>query len=223
MHQYSGYYFELNTAATGVAAADRRLCRFNLMQRDVAMPTMMPLVADLKSGAITPQDFTRIVTIIDSYLFRRTVVGDASNALNKIFATLYNEATRIRTENTDLAEVISYLLLKRAETSGRFPEDDEFRLEFATRNFYKFRSQYRQYIFECLENRNSKDHLDVANALQDGSASIGRDRGTNQPINRASLGILAHVADRVCAGCRTVAHRAAWGTHRFQTPENRFL
>ncbi|MDK4235619.1 DUF262 domain-containing protein [Corynebacterium propinquum] len=172
MHQYSGYYFELNTAATGVAAADRRLCRFNLMQRDVAMPTMMPLVADLKSGAITPEDFTRIVTIIDSYLFRRTVVGDASNALNKIFATLYNEATRIRTENTDLAEVISYLLLKRAETSGRFPEDDEFRLEFATRNFYKFRSQYRQYIFECLENRNSKDHLDVANALQDGSASI---------------------------------------------------
>lgn len=172
MHEYAGYFRELNTASTGVPAADRRLRRFNLMQRDVALPTMMPLLADLKNGTITPEDFTRIVTIIDSYLFRRIVVGDASNSLNKIFATLYNEATRIRPEDTKLAEVISYLLLKRADTSGRFPDDEEFRHDFATRNFYKFSRHYRRYLFECLENRDSKDRLDIADALQDGSASI---------------------------------------------------
>lgn len=172
MHEYAGYFRELNTASTGVSAAGRRLRRFNLVQRDVALPTMMPLVADLKNGTITPEDFTRIVTIVDSYLFRRIVVGDASNALNKIFATLYNEATRIRPEDTELAEVISYLLLKRADTSGRFPDDEEFRHDFATRNFYKFSRHYRRYLFECLENRDSKDRLDIADALHDGSASI---------------------------------------------------
>ena len=93
MHEYAGYFRELNTASTGVPAADRRLRRFNLMQRDVALPTMMPLVANLKNGTITPEDFTQIVTMMGIWTkswrdFPHPQIG--INPFNQFMATIQN-------------------------------------------------------------------------------------------------------------------------------------
>lgn len=98
MRDYSEYFRDLNFASTGIARADTRLRRFNLLRHEVTMPALMPLLGDCRSGEITADDFADTIELVDGYIFRRLVVGVPSNALNKIFATLYSDARRLRTE-----------------------------------------------------------------------------------------------------------------------------
>lgn len=172
MRDYSEYYRDLNTAKTGITQADRRLRRFNIMRREVAMPTLMPLLGDHRAGDLQAEDVAATIELIDSYIFRRLVVDIPTHGLNKIFATLYSEARRIRHHDALIADVIAYLLYRRAGTSGEFPDDNTFREAFGTRNFFAFRPHNRRYLFECLENRDSKDVVDVAGALERGELSV---------------------------------------------------
>ncbi|WKD60352.1 hypothetical protein CCICO_01490 [Corynebacterium ciconiae DSM 44920] len=169
---YSQFFKELNTATTGIHRADVRLSRYNIMGREIAMPFLMPLVGGMHSGEVTADDFADVIEIIDAYVLRRTVVGLQSNALNKIFATLYNEALLIRAEGTSFKDAVSYLLLRRADTSGQFPTDEWFGEEFATRNMYNLSQYYRRYVFECLENYSSQDNRDIAARLESGELSV---------------------------------------------------
>lgn len=85
MRDYSENFRDLNAASTGVARADARLRRFNLLRHEVAMPALMPLLGDYRSGEIAADDFAATIELVDAYLFRRLVVGIPSNALSKIF------------------------------------------------------------------------------------------------------------------------------------------
>lgn len=172
MRDYSEYFRDLNSASTGSARVDARLRRFNLLRHEVTMPALMPLLGDYRSGDITADDFADTIELVDAYFFRRLVVGVPSNALNKIFATLYSDARRLRTERTKIADIITYLLLRRADTSGRFPTDEEFEEAFYTRNFFNFNAANRRYLFECLENTWSKDNRAIASAIERGDLSI---------------------------------------------------
>ena len=172
MRDYSQYFRDLNSASTGIDRADARLRRFNLLRHEVTMPALMPLLGDYRSGDITEDDFSDTIELVDAYIFRRLVVGVPSNALNKIFATLYSDARRLRTEGTKLTAVIAYLLLRRADTSGRFPTDEEFEEAFYTRNFFNFNAANRRYLFECLENTWSKDNRAIATAIERGDLTV---------------------------------------------------
>lgn len=172
MRDYSEYFRDLNSASTGIPRADARLRRFNLLRHEVTMPGLMPLLGDYRSGDITADDYADTIELVDAYIFRRMVVGVPSNALNKIFATLYSDARRLRTEGAKITDIIMYLLLRRADTSGRFPTDEEFHEAFATRNFFNFTATNRRYLFECLENTWSKDNRAIATAIERGDLSI---------------------------------------------------
>ncbi|BCN43449.1 DUF262 domain-containing protein [Prescottella equi] len=171
MRDYAEYSRELNTASTGIAAADKRLRRFNMVKHDVTLPLTMPLLGEVKAGTVSAQDFTEVVGILDTYLFRRFVCGVPTNALNKIFATLYPEIHRLRGEEDRFSDVLAYSLRRRT-TSSRFPTDDEFKESFATRNLYNIKGENRSYLFECLENNWSNDTHDIAQALESQSISI---------------------------------------------------
>lgn len=172
LRDFSEYYRDLNKASTGIPAADHRLRRFNLIKHEVAMPTLMPLLADYRAGRITETDFAKSIALIDSYMFRRMVVGLQTNSLNKIFATLYSEARRIRHSDAPISDVLGYLLLRREGTSGAYPDDEWFRNQFVCRKFFNFRLTNRRYLFECLENLNSKDQVSIAEKMQAGDLSI---------------------------------------------------
>ncbi|QCB51982.1 DUF262 domain-containing protein [Rhodococcus sp. PAMC28707] len=171
MRDYADYSHELNNACTGIAHADSRLRRFNMVKHDVTLPLTMPLLGEVKTGAVSPEDFTRVIAILDSYLFRRFISGVLTSALNKIFATLYSEIHRLRGEGDRFSDVLAYSLRRRA-ASGRFPTDAEFKESFATRNLYNINRENRNYLFECLENNWSNDTHDIAGALESQSISI---------------------------------------------------
>src|SRR5690625_7033021 len=73
----------------------------------------MPLLAEYRAGTVSSEDFSRSVTVIDTYIFRRFVCGYATNALNKIFATAYREITRMRRNGDQFSDVLIYSLSKR--------------------------------------------------------------------------------------------------------------
>ncbi|WP_137726482.1 DUF262 domain-containing protein [Prescottella subtropica] len=172
MRDYAEYSRQLNAAGTGIAAADKRLRRFNMVKHDVTLPLTMPLLGEVKAGTVSAEDFTEVVGILDTYLFRRFICGVPTNALNKIFATLYSEVHRLRGVGDRFSDVLAYSLRRRT-TSSRFPTDSEFKESFATRNLYNIKGENRSsYLFECLENNWSNDTHDIAQALESQSISI---------------------------------------------------
>ncbi|WP_094980736.1 DUF262 domain-containing protein [Rhodococcus pyridinivorans] len=171
MRDYAEYSHNLNSASTGIGSADRRLRRFNMVKHDVTLPLTMPLLGEVKAGTVTPDDFTEVITILDSYLFRRFICGIPTQSLNRIFATLYSEIHRVRGEGDRFSDVLAYSLRRRT-ASGRFPTDDEFKESFATRNLYNIKGENRSYLFECLENNWSNDTHDIAKALESQSISV---------------------------------------------------
>lgn len=172
MFEYSKNSRALTHAATGFATADRRLRRANLIIGDVVHPFLMPIVADAKNGVIEENDLHEVIRIIEAYLFRRITCGVAANAVNKIMATAYTEIRKLRTDGQSYASLLTYLLRRRDGGSGRFPSDSEFSESFATRNSYHLRPSYRRYLFDVLENGDSKDSRDIASGIESGDLTI---------------------------------------------------
>lgn len=171
IRDYSVHYNQLRSAHTGSRQVDARLRRLNLLKQDVVLPLFMPLLAEYRIGTVTEKDLTASIRIVESYLFRRFICEIPTNSLNNLFATLYKDVRKLRTGNTTFAETLAYSLERRTG-SGLFPGDEQFRDAFATKNLYKVQTDRRRYIFECLENLNSNDTRDIANALERGDISV---------------------------------------------------
>lgn len=171
MYRYAEYFFQLRNAKTSYPAVNHRLRRAQRVLGDVVLPFLMPVLWDADDEVITPDDLLHVVEIVESYFFRRFAASVPTNALNKVFASAYGELRRLWTGAETYTDLTTYLL-RRRESSGRFPSDDEFSEGFATRDFYSARSEYKQYIFDYLENGDSADTLDIAQKLETSEISV---------------------------------------------------
>ncbi|MDN5682641.1 DUF262 domain-containing protein [Corynebacterium glyciniphilum] len=172
MYEYSKYSRAITHSDTGFPLADRRLRRANLIIGDVVRPFLMPVVGDAQRGIITERDLDEVIHIIETYIFRRTTCSVPANALNKIFATAYSELRKLRTADQSYASLLTYIIRRRDGGSGRFPTDADFRDSFESRDFYHVRPTQRQYLFDILENGDSKDNRDIAEKISSGDLTI---------------------------------------------------
>lgn len=171
MRSYAQHYEDLRNADVGDQKVDRLLTRYNLVDRDVAFPLLLPVMQDYRSGKLTAVDLLRIISVVDTYITRRWVCGNPTNALNKIFALMYREAHKLMGDDGSLADVLAYRLT-RHQGSGAFPTDQEFVDALTTRDFYHISAAQRNYFWDSLENGASNDVRDIAAALRKGSISI---------------------------------------------------
>ena len=172
MYEYSKNSRAITHASTGFSAVDRRLARANLILGDVVHPFLMPVIADAQRGVITPQDLDHVIQIIEAYVFRRAICQVPTNALNKIFATAYSELRKLRTSGQSYSELLTWILRRRDGGSGRFPTDADFRESFESRDCYRLRPSHRQYLFDVLENGDSKDNRDIADKIAAGDLTV---------------------------------------------------
>lgn len=147
---YSSYYDELSHCTTPDDTLNRLPRRENNIIGDVALPLLWAAFGDYEHGIITAEDFTELVSFVERYTFRRFVASVATNSLNKIFATAYNDIQRLYEPGEIYSNIFSFLLLRRADTSGRFPNGEEFFLGMTTKNFFNTREN-RAYLFDSLE------------------------------------------------------------------------
>lgn len=171
LYEFSRYYREIQELDTGLPKADRILRRMQPILGDVTLPFLMPVLRDVHAGHITEDDFCNVLGIIESFVARRFIIEMPTNALNKIFATAYSEVTKLRKDDDTFADVFAWVLLRRT-SSGRVPTDSEVRAALETRNMYNIKSHWRNYIYDVLENGNSRDTRDVAQSLESGDISI---------------------------------------------------
>ncbi len=120
---------------------------------DVAYPFLLEVYRDYANGLLSADEFTQAVRLVEAYVFRRAICAIPTNSLNKTFATF----GRALKKDRYLESIRAYLLL--LPSYRRFPRDEEFKRELATRDLYNF--PRRSYWLRRLENHGRKERVPV--------------------------------------------------------------
>lgn len=137
----------------------KELDYINRLEVNVAYPFLLQVFEDEDNGVLSKDELISILRLIQSYTFRRFIVGLPTNALNKIFMTLYSE---VDTEN--YYESVAVALLKK-KGSGKFPTNDELKFALKDKDLYNIKPKNKYYMFEKLENYNNNEFVDTNNEL----------------------------------------------------------
>ena len=157
MKKYSRYLFEIENAQTTSSAINAILKRLALLEMTVCHPFEFKIIDDFYTGRLAEADVRKVLVTVESYIFRRLVCDVPTNALNKIFASLYDGACRLSQETgISFVESVQYLLMSK-DGSGRFPDDKEFVSALATKNIYNMRAKNKIYIFYCFNAGNNNE------------------------------------------------------------------
>lgn len=135
----------------------RELEYISRLEINVAYPFLLQVFEDKENGLITNQELLNILKLIQTYTWRRFVVGLPTSSLNKIFMALYSE---VDTEN--YFESVSIALVKKKGT-GKLPTDEDLKTALKDKDLYNIQSKNRNYMFELLENFNNKEYVDTSN------------------------------------------------------------
>lgn len=149
---------------------DAVLYRLSLLQMGVVIPFSLNLLATLDNGTVSEIQAVECMEAVESYLFRRWSCGIPTNSLNKVFETLHGDAMRGVAEGATYPDAMKYSLLHKTGT-GRFPTDQEFRSSLATRDYYRIGNR-KLYLYDRLENGDSKERVDVVGGLRNGKFSV---------------------------------------------------
>lgn len=118
----------------------------NRLEINVTYPFLMKVYDDYLSSIIDKNQFISILCLIQSYAWRRFIVGLPTNALNKIFMTLYD---KVDAENYLFS--IQKALIQKTGVQ-RFPKDSEVIEVLKHKDVYNIKSKNRGYLLERLEN-----------------------------------------------------------------------
>ena len=113
---------------------------------NVSYPFLLQVYDDYESDIINAQTFIDVLKLIQSFVWRRSIVDLPTNALNKIFLTLYKDI-----EKGEYYDSLSISLLKR-KGKQRFPLDAEVKEVLREKDIYSLHSRNRTYLLEQLEN-----------------------------------------------------------------------
>lgn len=120
---------------------------------DVAFPFLLELYRDYDSGALSKDEFVRIVRLVEAYVFRRAISAIPTNSMNKTFANF----TKVVKKDRYLESVEAEFLL--LPSYRRFPSDEEFHRDLQSRDLYNFRS--RSYWLRRFENFGRNEYVPV--------------------------------------------------------------
>jgi uncharacterized protein with ParB-like and HNH nuclease domain len=124
---------------------------------NVSYPFLLQIYEDFSNSLIDKQTLIKILNLIQSFVWRRFIVGLPTNALNKIFMKLYEEV-----DPKDYLQSIQRALLNK-KGSQRFPQNVEVINSLKEKDLYNIKSKNRLYFFERIENFNNKECVEIEN------------------------------------------------------------
>ena len=127
----------------------RRFDRINSLGVRPVRPLLMCLYTLMDERKLTKDEFGSLCDTIESFLFRRMVVGKSTQGLNKMFAGMYRRLDDAANPKTCLTAL---LLAPENNATGYFPDDGEFAEALTTRDIYNGLKKGKQYLLERLEN-----------------------------------------------------------------------
>ncbi|GAA7012486.1 DUF262 and DUF1524 domain-containing protein [Helicobacter pylori] len=156
LQKYCGYFCQIAFKKEADKDLNKALSFLVDLEMDVVYPLLLELYSDYSDGVLSKQDFIPIIYLTESYLCRRAVCGIPSNGLNKFFPSF--------TKHIQKDEYFESLKAHFGSLTKeqRFPNDDEFRNSFITRDFYKKFKKKTKCFLERLENfGNTKESVNT--------------------------------------------------------------
>lgn len=127
----------------------------NKLEVNVAFPFLMKVYEDYSNEVIDKQTFISVLALIQSFTFRRFIVGLPTNALNKIFMSLYDKVE----QDNYLFSIQKSLLLRSGVQ--RFPRNTETINALKEKDVYNIKSKNRTYLLERLENYQNNEPVAI--------------------------------------------------------------
>ena len=149
----------VNPSVVSDTSIRRELEYINRLEINVAYPFLLQVFEDAENGLIGKEDLIKILKLIQSYAWRRFIVGLPTNALNKIFMSLYAEV-----DTEEYYDSIAKVLLKK-KGSAKFPTNEDLKTALKDKDLYNTQPKNRNYLFEMLENYNNREYVNTNNEL----------------------------------------------------------
>ncbi len=153
VYQYSKFFVRLALQVDEDEEINNVLKDINSLKVDVSYPFLIKVYEDYNNQKVSKEDFISILRLVESYVFRRAIVGVPTNSLNKTFATMKNDI-----DYNNYLESIQVSFLTK-DSYRRFPNNEEFLRELEVKDVYNFRS--RNYLLRKLENYEHKEIVNI--------------------------------------------------------------
>ncbi len=153
--KYSNFYSNITNSKDDNNKVKYLLEDLNEIDVKVSYPFLMEIYKFYHEKKISAEEFARILVLIESYVFRRSICGIPTNSLNKTFLDLVKKFDK----NAIVESTTAYFILQKSYR--RFPDDTEFARSFKEKDVYNIRN--RKYLLEKLENHNRKEKVNVEN------------------------------------------------------------
>ncbi|TPI03422.1 DUF262 domain-containing protein [Helicobacter pylori] len=155
LQKYCGYFCQIVFKKEADKDLNKALGFLVDLEMDVVYPLLLELYSDYSNGVLSKDDFRHSIALIESYLCRRRVCRLGANSLNKVFPSF--------TKHIQKDEYFKSLKVHFGSLTNnqRFPDDDEFKNLFITINFYNLKEKFREYLFERLENFDTKEPINT--------------------------------------------------------------
>lgn len=147
----------INPSTVVDPAIKKELEYINRLEINVAYPFLLQVFEDAENGLLSKDELINVLKLIQSYVWRRFIVGLPTNALNKIFMTLYSEV-----DAEEYYDSIAKALVKK-KGSAKFPTNEDLKTALKDKDLYNTQPKNRNYLFEMLENYNNREFVNTNN------------------------------------------------------------
>lgn len=151
MKKYCEYFCAIALKKEQDCELKNAFCNLLELQNDTTYPLLLTLYEDYATDKLSKDDFKEIVSLIESYIFRRAICEIPTNSLNKTFASF----AKFIDKNAYLQSVKAHFLLLKSYT--RFPSNEEFKNALEDKNIYHFSK--KSYLLTRLENYKRKEKI----------------------------------------------------------------
>ncbi|HPY74928.1 MAG TPA: DUF262 domain-containing protein [Planctomycetota bacterium] len=140
------------------------LSYINRLDMKTVYPFLLEVFREFEGNLLTEQQVLTVLSIIESYGFRRLFCNLTTNALNKIFQNLHSAIkNRIKAsqnhidDNTPLSyEQHLQQILSEKKGKTRFPDNNEFKKMLREKKIdEEMKANYQKYFFVRLENKDT--------------------------------------------------------------------
>lgn len=168
MLKYAEYYRQVTKFDTKFPTVDQKLRQLSYIGSSVCMPYYIQFLDYAKLNNLSEEEIYAVFDTTENYWARRIICGYPANVMSRTFAILHSDILRIINEHENrsmelkskYSELMKFILLKK-QGNAVFPSDALVREAFPTRQIYKIPIEYRHFLFERMENENSKERDDM--------------------------------------------------------------
>jgi uncharacterized protein with ParB-like and HNH nuclease domain len=155
--QYSIIYNKLlNPINESDNDIQRELRSIKQLEINVSYPFLLPVYEDYNNNQIDKNTFIDVLRLIQTYTFRRFIVGLPTNALNKIFMTLYSDV-----DKSDYLKSLEKALVKKKGIQ-RLPNNTEVETALKDKDLYTTQAKNKLYYFEQMEHYRNPEKVDLS-------------------------------------------------------------